>query len=362
MRQLTPSELHALKVEELSLDPTAVDLTSVEALAGALRRAASFLCPCTAPTLIRAVVQPLRGLVDDVEAARVGVEEILEAAVAHGDILEQRDVTPGGSDTATSLLYAAPPSFVVRKSGAVILLGIASDQLSALPDDLEGRIEYVHHVRHLKPAAGDDLRRELQQLGLIELRYDRWLNAPVNETADRHVGRLDALLDAADPSRDIPGLSLLDPERPVRYYRGRWVDPRSQTGRFVARRAQAYGAHLWCYAQVRDGNPERMIDLPVAASRWRGCDEAWRLQMALDARRREPQRFRVRRQGSSAVLEFFSPVPMWARRRWDAIGEPVSSSGCLFAYRISEAELEDELQFMRNVLWLDELTLSTRRD
>lgn len=361
MRQLTPGELHALKVAELSLDPTAVDLTSVEGLAGALRRAASFLCPCTGPTLIRAVVQPLRGLVDDVEAARVSVEEILEAAVAHGDILEQKDLTPGASDTRTSLLYAAPPSFVVRKSGAVILLGIASDQLSALPDDLEDRIEYVHHVRHLKPAESEDLRHELQQLGLIELTYDRWLKPPAAETAERHVARLDALLDAAQPSRDIPGLSLLDPDRPVRYYRGRWVDVRANTGRFVARRAQAYGADLWCYVQVRGGNPERVIDLPVAASRWRGCDEAWRLQMALDARRREPQRFRIRRQGSSAVLEFFSPVPMWARRRWDAIGEPVSSSGCLFAYRVSEAELKEEIHFMRDVLWLDELISSTPR-
>jgi hypothetical protein len=311
--------------------------------------------------LLRAVVQPLRGLVHDLEAARAGLEDILEAAIAHGDIVEQRDVVPAASETTASLLYAAPPSFVVRKSGAVILLGIASDQLSALPDDLESRIDYLHHVRHLKPAESEDLRHELQQLGLIELRYDRWLNAPAAETAERHVARLDALLDAAQPSRDIPGLSLLDPERPVRYYRGRWVDVRSNTGRFVARRAQAYGAHLWCYVQVRDGNPERMIDLPVAASRWRGCDEAWRLQMALDARRREPQRFRIRRQGPSAVIEFFSPVPMWARRRWDAVGEPVSSSGCLFAYRVSEAELEEEIHFMRNGLWLDELVASAPR-
>jgi hypothetical protein len=361
MRQLTTSELHALKVAELSLDPSAVDLTSIEALAGALRRAASFLCPCTAPTLLQAVLQPLRGLVEDLDSTRVSLEDILEAAIAHGDILEQRDVVSAASDTTASMLYAAPPSFVVRQSGAVILLGIASDQLSALPDDLESRIDYVHHVRHLKPAGSEDLRHELQQLGLIELRYDRWLNPPAVETAERHVARLDALLDAALPSRNIPGLSLLDPDRPVRYYRGRWVDVRTNTGRFVARRAQAYGADLWCYVQVREGNPERMIDLPVAASRWRGCDEAWRLQMALDARRREPQRFRIRRQGPSAVLEFFSPVPMWARRRWDAIGEPVSSSGCLFAYRVSEAELREEIHFMRDVLWLDELVASAPR-
>ena len=34
MRQLTATEVHATSVEELGLDPTALDLTSIEALAG----------------------------------------------------------------------------------------------------------------------------------------------------------------------------------------------------------------------------------------------------------------------------------------------------------------------------------------
>ena len=363
MRRISQGEVHALKVAELSLDPDAVDLTTVEALAGALRRAASFLCPCTTPSLIRAVVQPLRGLVDDLEAIKALVDDILDAAVAHGDILEQRDVSANPTAAGTALLYAAPPSYLVRKSGTVILLGIASDQLSALPNDLEARIQYVHHVRLLRPVDREDLRDELHQLGLIELSYDRWLNAPPMETAEQHLARLNATLDAAQPSRDIPGLSLIDPERPVRYYRGRWVDPKSQSGTFVARRAQAYGAHLWCYVQMQAGNPERMVDFPVThGSRWRGCDEAWRLQMALDARRGQPQRFRVRTsQGRTSVIEFFSPLPMWARRRWDAVGEPVSSSGCLFAYRIADAEVEEELRFIRTALWLGELAEGTNR-
>lgn len=363
MRRISHSELHALKVSELSLDPDATDLTTVEALAGALRRAASFLCPRTAPSLIRAVVHPLRGLVDDLAATAVLVEEILDAAIAHGDILEQRNVDENTTAGGTTLLYAAPPSYLMRKSDTILLLGIASDHLSALPEDLENRIQYVHHVRLLRPADGEDLRNELRRLGLIELSYDRWLNAPPMETAEQHLTRLNAVLDAAEPSRDIPGLSLMDPDRPVRYYRGRWVDPKAQSGRFVARRAQAYGAHLWCYVQMQAGNPERMVDFPVAnSSRWRGCDEAWRLQMALDARRGQPQQFRVRAsQGRTSVIEFFSPVPMWARRRWDAVGEPVSSSGCLFAYRIAGAEMEEELHFIRTTLWLGELAEGTNR-
>jgi hypothetical protein len=54
-------------------------------------------------------------------------------------------------------------------------------------------------------------------------------------------------------------------------------------------------------------------------------------------------------------MEFFSPVPMWAQRRWDAVGEPVMASGCLFAYRLAEVEIAEELRFAREVLCLEEL-------
>ena len=362
MKRLTAMEVHARKVAELGLDPAAVDLTSNEAIANALRRAASFLCPCAAMTLVRAVVRPLLGLAVDLEAVKNLVEETLEAMTAHGDLLECREVGEDQGQGTRILLYAAPPSFVLRKSGTAILLGIASDQHSVLHDDLGARIEYVNHIRHLRPLLGENLREVLLQHGLIELSYDRWLKAPSAETPAEHVSRFNRLLDVAQPSGDIPGLLLLDPECSVRYYPRRWVEPRSQSGRFVARRSQAYGADLWCFVQVRDGYPERLIDLPTSGSRWRGCDEAWRLQMAIDSYRGEPQRFTVKPGPEGThILEFFSPVPMWAKRRWDAVAEPVLASGCLFAYRISEDELREELQFANDTLWLNELTGSAQR-
>jgi hypothetical protein len=355
MRQLSAVEVHAQTIAELGLDPSALDLTSIEAIAGALRRAASFLCPCTAPTLVRGVVRPMRGLIDDRDAFRGLVEETLEAMIAHGDILEHRDIEGDPGRRAVALLYAAPAGFVARESGAVILLGVATDRLSALPDDLEARIEHVSHLRRLTPGLGEELHSDLLQLGLVETSCGAWLRAPKPETAAQHVARLDRLLSAAQPSRDVPGLSLLDPARGVRFYRGRWVDPRAQSGRFVARRSQAHGANLWCYVEMRDGNPERLVDFPAAGSRWRGCDEAWQLQMAIDAQRGEPQQFRLRSGLEGArVLELFSPVPMWARRRWDAVGEPVPASGCLFAYRLAEAEFREELRFAHEALWLSE--------
>lgn len=360
MRRVTTAEVHAQKIRELGLDPEALDLATPEGIAGALRRAASYLCPCSAATLVRAAVQPLRGLVPDMDQAKELVEATLDAMIAHGDVLEQPEFQDG-SPTTRVLLYAAPPSFVARQSGRVVLLGVAADQLSPLPAELERRIQYVGHVRSLSPASvTEDLRAELRHLGLLELASDAWLKGPKPSTTTQTVAASDRELDLVPPSREIPGLLLLDPTKPVRYYRGRWVEPKTQTGRFVARRKQAYGADLWCYVQLTNGQPERMIDLPQRGSRWRGCDEAWHLQMAIDAERGAPQRFRITPSGDAVVLEFFSPAPAWARRRWDAIGEPVPSAGSLFAYRIAKMEIDEERRFMREALWLEEMTTGSR--
>lgn len=360
MRRLTAVEVHARKIRELGLDPEGLDLMTPEGLAGALRRAASYLCPCSAATLVRAVVRPLRGLVPDLDHARELVEDTLDAMVAHGDLLEQPEVQDG-AQSARVLLYAAPVSFVVRHSGLVVLLGVAADQLSPLPSELERRIQYLGHIRRLSPSsASEDLRGELRELGLLELTSDAWLRGPKSRTASQLLAANDRALDAVAPSRDIPGLVLLDPTKPVRYYRGRWIEPRAQTGRFVARREQAYGADLWCYVQLTNGQPERMIDLPQRGSRWRGCDEAWHLQMAIDAHRGGAQRFRVTPSGQAVVIEFFSPAPAWARRRWDAIGEPVPTTGGLFAYRIPKAEIEEERRFVHEALWLEEIAVGSR--
>ena len=351
MRRLTAAEVQANKVAELGLDHSAFDLISVESIAASLRRSASFLCPCAATTLVRAVADPLRGLVEEAEDTRGNVRETLEAMIAHGDLIENRDIedpAPG----ASVLLYSAPPSFVARESGVAILLGASNPAL----DSVAARIEYVGHLRHLNPSPGEDLSSELRELGFTELSHQQWLRAPQVETPAQHLTNFDRLLDRAQPSGDVPGLTLLDSDRPVRYYPGRWTSLGSLSGRFVARRSQAYGGDLWCYIEMNDGRPERLLDLPLADSRWRGCDEAWRLQLAIDANRGSPQFFRIDPvPGNSYVMQFFSPLPMWARRRLDSVGQPVSSAGCLFAYRLAEAELAEEVRFATDELWLAEL-------
>lgn len=355
MRQRSPAEVRRQKVGELGLDPERFDLTSTEAIAGALRRASGFLCPCTASSLVRAVVEPLRGLVEDMSIVKATVKDTLEAMVSHGDVLEYREfnVEPGQEST---LLYAAPAAFVPRDSGRQMLLGILGDQGSLLPQGLMTRIEYVGHTRHLTPVDGEDLPEQLTAHGLQQRRLRQWLKTPRFDRPAQLLAKYNTHLDSASRSGDVPGLRLLDPETPVRYYRGRWIKPHKQSGRFLGRRDQAYGAQLWSYVQVRDGHPEALVDLPLPKSRWRGCDEAWHLQMAIDAHRGNPQEFEIRvGPEDTRVIAFFSPVPMWALRRWEAIGERLATNGCLFAYRIAKDDLPQETRFLREALWLNEL-------
>lgn len=353
MRRLEPLHVASRSVAMLGLDPEKHALTSTEALAAALRRAAGFLCPCAGYTLARNVVEPMRGLVADISAARSLAEETLEQLVGLGDLFEYRDLTKSGS----VVLYAAPCAFIPRSSGAIILVGISADQLSALPPDLESRIEAVGCVRILRSQPGENLQNDLKQIGLIEVPYDRWTKAPAEQDFNALVTRCDGMMIAKPSSGDVPGLMILDPESPVRFYRERWISAVGKSGRFVARRNQAYGAPLWCYVHLQDGQPLHLMDFPAATSRWRGCDEAWHLQMAIDACRGEPQRFGIRPQsGGKQDLLVYSPIPMWAQRRWDALGERIVPKDCLMAFRFHDSEIEEERRFALSAMWLEQTT------
>jgi hypothetical protein len=341
-------------VRTLGLDPEACDLFSVEAIAAALRRAAGFLCPCPQLTLVRAVVEPLEKVLSDKEQFYEAVENTVEAMITYGDLLEEYEVAAIERSSRSSLLYASPPSFVLRDSGAVFLIGIAPDHASALPERLTARIDYLNHVRLLFPESGENLCGDLKQLGLIELSMNVWRKeAPPEETSNAHIRRLSSKLKPI--SGVIEGLKILNSAKSVTHYRRRWEEAKTQTGSFVARRPQAYGNDVWCYIELVQGQAVKLLDFPTANSPLRGCDEAWRLQLAIDAERGQPQCFKVRHETHSSVVEFYSPLPMWATRWWDVAGEPVTTTGGLFAYKFPASEISEEIKFMQRELWLQQI-------
>jgi hypothetical protein len=74
--------------------------------------------------------------------------------------------------------------------------------------------------------------------------------------------------------------------------------------------------------------------------------------MAIDACRGSPQKYRRRPTPDGTLLDFFSPLPLWAERRLAIIGSPAERAHCLFTYHISERELAAEEEFLQKRLWL----------
>lgn len=313
-------------------------------LGSATRRAAAFVCPCPRHVLRRAVLEPLRGLGDS-EALEEAVGRIVDLLVEHGDLVEASIRTEGET---RRLIFAAPPAFVPFDD-RVLMLGVAPDAQSPLSPEVDAAVKHDRHARWL---VGTDHTSTLSELGFIHITPESWMQAPEFESAARHVARAADRLARQPRSSAIPDLTIMDPESPVRYYKGRWTNVRRETGVFVGRRPQTYGENIWCVVELEAGNPLRSLDLPLKPRHMRGCDEAWRLQAAIDAQRGSPQGLRVERDGEAAQLSVFSPIPMWLGRRWSTLGREITPRNCLRAFEFASERADDEAQFAAQALWL----------
>ena len=120
-------------------------------------------------TLASAVLEALRLLSDDPEALRKRAVEAVENLIIFGDLLELNQVTVDDPSVKGTWLFAAPPSFVVRPSGSIFVLGIVPDEASPLPASLNDRIMYEGFTRMLVPDADENLPAILNNLGLREI-------------------------------------------------------------------------------------------------------------------------------------------------------------------------------------------------
>jgi hypothetical protein len=321
-------------------------------LCAAIRRLAGFLCPCSPRTIVRRMVECHVGLIDNVSMFEELVEAAIEGLVAIGDLLELADVALEGEHVRGTWLVAAPPAFVVRPSGTAFLLGLSADEQTPLPTEMRSRILSHQGLRLIEPVAHEDLSTILGDLGLRELSVAGWLRSPIAVAPAELLASYDAKLDARKHSGEVADLLVLDGSRRTRSYRARWTTPGTLSGNYVVRRPQAFGSDLWGYAQLADGIPAKLLDLPLHGDRWRGCDAAWRIQMAIDTVACRPQEYRLRAVDGGALLELFSPIPKWARRRLAIIGSEVQPAGCLMSFLVPEAEIATEEKFLKDLLFL----------
>lgn len=352
VERVDPARVASEAVEALGLDADSLDLRSDEALAASVRRAASFLCPTPPGRLVRAVTEVLAGLPTFEEDSKAQVERLVEALVSYGDLLELPMDDSGGTRRH---LFLGPPAYVRRSRGCV-LLGVRPEGAPLISEELLGNVDYNAHLQFILSHDSGPVDELLAGEGLMELRADQWLKAPRELAPGKLVDLYARRLDAAGPSGDIEGLRVIDPTSNVGYYRGRWrpLKP-ADNGRFVARRPQAFGADLWCFTEIVNGEVARLIDLPLESPLSRGSDEAWRLQAALDALAGGPQQLRVSTlQGKPvAVLDVVSPLPSWSQRRLDLVGTPVPRRrGALFSYALSQDDVDEETHFLESMMWL----------
>ncbi len=335
----------------LHLDRSGFDLWAPEALAASLRRAASFLCPTTPRRVVDAVMEALQPLHGETPLERDDLNDLVESLVSTGDLIE----LPPGHDRSGRMLYLGPPSYIEKSKGHYLLLGIRPFGAPLLESDLMPSIRYERQTRSIEldpSSAAADLR----SLGVHPITREQWVGRPSQEPAADVVAAMHARLDAGHAAGSVAGLTILDPTTPLRYYRSRWRPVRPEdSGDFVARRAQEYGADLWCYVRMAYGTPTRLIDFPFVAT-VPGRDEAWRLQAAIDATHGRPHVFRITKsqlQPGYSFVDFLAPAPTWAQRYLELIGTAVSTPrNCLFSYLVPDGETTDVGQFLSDMLWM----------
>lgn len=318
-----------------------------------LRRLAGYQCPCSPRTLIASVIESHRNLVAIDDTFIEQIEGLLDALVATGDLLELSDVTTLDETVKATWLFAAPPTFIIHPSGTAFLVGLTSDDPLPLPAELRERVKARAAVRMIEPLEGEDLALLLDGIGFRQLSLDTWLKMPKKEDADSLIASMDARLGGRSPSSDTANIRVLDWTMETRRYRDRWRGPLRQTGSFIVRRPQAYGADLWAYGRFNLGQLEALIDFPLPGSRWRGCDSAWRIQLALDARAGRPQRYRVRSTDGFSDFDLFFPLPSWARRRLAVVGEELKPENCLMSFRVPAHQADAERAFLRDYLYFE---------
>ena len=256
---LSASGASVIALRSLGLDPELIDLTSTEGLAASLRRAASFMCPTSPIRLVDAVLGAVRPVSPEGSVNRDRLVETLDLLIDGGDLLELRHE----ADHQTRLLYLGPPSFIERDPGTYLLVGVRPYGVPLVDAELADQIEREGHTRTLHPE-GEDVVDQLARSGLHQINPERWVASPRKESAAELLQRVRARLNAAGPSGDIEDLVVLDPATPAGYYKGRWREPmRGDSGDFVARRPQAYGADLWCAVRLSDGSPQKLVEFPI---------------------------------------------------------------------------------------------------
>lgn len=322
-------------------------------MAAALRRLCSFMCPCPEHAVVAAVMRSFRDIPDLAACDVDSVESVVERLLTGGDLLELSQVAMAGAEEHPAWLYCAPPAFVERGE-RIYILGVAPDDAHFLPASLHARLKLDGAARFLESESSAGLPDTLVSLGLRKINPKTWLSDHPAETAGTTVQKALTRMERDGVRGTLPGLTILrhaDGERLS--YLKRWGAPADESGLFIGRMPKAHGAPLWYLLQLREGEVIRSLLLPYPDRAERACDEAWRMQLAIDAANGFPSICRVTAVGDGCRLDFDFPLPTAAKRRLLFLGGRESVQRAAFSFSLPTSESAQEASFLKTHYWIE---------
>ena len=215
--------------------------------------------PRLPPQLIDAVLDALRPLQPGGDLSRDDLADLLDLLVSGGDLLELRQ---SGDAPGASFTSGRPRTSSGGQASTCCSASAPSARRSSAQTSRER--SSTRATRGRSSSHPDRAAAQLSELGLHMIRPEHWVRRPAEMPAGELIRQMRERLSAAGPAGLVEGLTVIDPAAKVTYYRGRWrpLKP-ADSGLFVARRPQAYGADLWCVVLVAGGAPVRLLDLPA---------------------------------------------------------------------------------------------------
>jgi hypothetical protein len=329
---------------------------SAELLANVMRSQLARMYPCPPHALLTATRRALDGLGWDADAVSRATGDVLEDLQTCGDVVELPRITVAHDEDRSQWLFPAPPGFVLRGTRAY-LFGIAPDNAPFLPGEHRHRLQVNGTARFLDlDAPGALTPSSLQALGLRQLDEQEWLGADRTETASQHLDLLRERLVRHGANGHLPDMRTLAHQTSARKsYQRRWSTDNKASGLHVARVEQPHGAPLWYLADLSEGRCKRSLPLPFHLDSDRGCDQAWRAQLAIDACQGSHAGYSVERRGVEVILRLDFPLPLFARRRLLFLGGSMAREDNPNVFVVRANEEASERRYLEERLWMREL-------
>ena len=323
-----------------------------------IRKLAVIHSPCSINLLKNKLKEQTDVLFNDLEIG-YDLEEYIQDIVSYGDLLELSDVlVKNGNNYPKNTLFLSQNKFIRYSEKEFYLLGISNENEFPFNTDFEKLVTYSGPAKILTLENERDIETLKEKFGFSELPKEYWLNLPKEEIKDYYSFALKELKNSPNEIT-IENLEIFSHYN-TNNYRKRKKLLENETGIFVCKKSHTFGSQMWGLIKTDNGKILNFIELPFKKNiknNIRACDEAWRLNCAIDMENKFPQKYKILDDKlNKKWIQFFSPVPKWVERKLIIQGgeKRKSFNKSLYSISTSENNLKNDKLFLKFYLGMEE--------